>query len=202
MEQIKELLEKEAGKNDDRSYLRLIKRLEYFHNNMKLFREFIVKESQVDPDWIAEQKADESYYELYRDKKHDYIYFTVKDKEGNDQFYRYFTIETMGGYPIIHFKQIMVDYIRPTYGFNIDPHVLAIGEYHLPVNTLIMMGYETFKCLFHYPLPRGWLGFVLKPKPNTIGVYQYEAIAGWEEMDERTTHARWLEMIKLYAPNL
>lgn len=197
MEQIKELLEKEAEKKDDRSYLRLIKRFEYFRDNIKLFSNFYVS-SQVDPDWMDEMRSKESFYEFYYDKEHAHIYFTVKDKEGVDQLYRYSTINS-GGHSILRFNQRMFDYINPMKGFTIDPHTFVVGRYRLPVSNLIMMGYDVFKCLFKHPLPPAWTGFVLTPEPNTVGIYQYEAVTGDHEMSELAMQGCWRQLLKLYA---
>lgn len=199
MEQIKELLEKEAETGDDRHMQRLINRLRYFRNNVKIFSAFIAKETIVSIDWIAKQRAEESFYELYHDQEHSHIYFTVKDKDGEDQLYRYSTMEVMGGHSTIRFMQIMVDYIRPTNGFSIDYRGLDVGEYCLPVQPLLMIGFDAFKYLFQYPLPPTWDRFILKPIPNTVGFYRYQVIPGNEEYSEGRARDTYFEFMKLFG---
>lgn len=199
MDDIIALLEREKETGDDRHMQRLINRLRYFRNNVKIFSAFIASETRKSIDWIAKQRAEESFYELYHDKEHSHIYFTVKDKDGEDQFYRYSTMEVMGGHSTIRFMRIMVDYIRPTNGFSIDERGLGVGEYCLPVQPLLMMGFAAFKCLFQHPLPLTWHRFVLKPIPNTVGFYRYHVIPGIDEYSEENARYAYFEFMKLYG---
>ena len=198
MDDIIALLEKEKETGDDRHMQRLINRLRYFRNNVKIFSAFIASETRKSIDWIAKQRAEESFYELYHDQEHSHIYFTVKDKDGEDQFYRYSTMEVMGGHSTIRFMRIMVDYIRPTNGFKIDYQGLMLNDYRLPALPLTMIGFAAFKCLFTPPLPSTWHRFILEPIPNTIGFYQYRVVTSQEEYSEDRARDIYFEFMKIF----
>lgn len=199
MYDIKAVLEKEKETGDTRYRQQLIRRLEYFRNNIKIFDAFIGQETVASADWMTEQRAKESFYELYHDKEHSHIYFTVKDKEGVDQLYRYSTMEVMYTHSLIRFNAIMVDYIRPTNGFKIDYQSLAINDYLLPVRSLMMIGFEAFKCFFEHPLPSIWHRFILKPVPNTVGVYRYHVVGSNEPYSKEIAMATYFEFMKLFG---